>query len=79
MGWQDKMSNEDREYLVSIGIINDKSPKPSGYKLVWRFGGRDELLSPQKMPYNYCVTIRKKKEKEPQYRAGRFIILPIFK
>jgi len=78
MSWQDKMSQKDRDYLISTGIININSPKPIGYKLVWRFGGKDELLTPQKVPYNYCATIRKRKEKESQYRAGRFIILPIY-
>ena len=78
MSWQDKMSTEDREYLISIGIININSPKPTGYKLVWRFGGKDELITPNPKPYSHCVTARKKKEIEPQYRAGRFIILPIY-
>jgi len=79
MSWQDKMSKEDRDHLVSIGIINDSSPKPIGFKLVWRFGGRDEILTPFVKPYSHCVTIKKKKEKESQYRAGKFIILPIYK
>lgn len=77
MSWRDKMSSKDIDYFKSRGLIKDII-KPHGYNLVWRFGGKDEIITLKPSPYPHCVNSRKKKEKQMQYKSGKFLILPVY-
>lgn len=44
-----QMTKEDKAYLISRGFIketqeHETKQKPVAWSLVWRFGGRDEII-----------------------------------
>jgi len=74
------MTQEDKAYLKSRGFIKETETKqkPVAWSLVWRFGGKDEVIK-DRGSYALCKGIEKRKSKLPQYKAGKFIITPLFK
>lgn len=79
MSWREKM---DPETLARLnGQKPDEGgkadPKPTAWKLVWKFGGKDEVIK-ERGTYKRCAQIRKGKQDQPQYKSGTFKILPLF-
>jgi len=77
------MTQENKAYLKSRGFIKDDKEteikqKPVAWSLVWRFGGQDQILK-DRGSYALCKGIENRKSKLPQYKAGTFIITPLFK
>ena len=77
------MTQEDKAYLKSRGFIKDTKEtetkeKPVAWSLVWRFGGKDNIIK-DRGSYALCKGIENKKKKLPQYKAGKFVITPLFK
>ena len=74
-----RMTPEDRQRAIDRGLIAGKKSKSvegkkkSSWKLVWIYCGKEEVIVSNK-PYGYCVGVRKKKEKEIQYKRGEFKI-----
>jgi len=74
------MTKEDKDYLKSRGFIKEAETKqkPIAWSLVWRFGGKDEIIK-SRGSYAMCKGTENKKKALPQYKAGKFIITPLFK
>ena len=77
------MTQEHKAYLKSRGFIKDTKEtetkeKPVAWSLVWRFGGKDNIIK-DRGSYALCKGIKNKKKKLPQYKAGKFVITPLFK
>lgn len=73
------MSPEDRQRAIERGLIQAPKSKSFGGKkksswtLVWKLGNMEQTIVSNK-PYGYCVAVRKRKEKEIQYKRGEFKI-----
>ncbi len=77
------MTKEDKAYLQSRGFIKETKEaqtkqKPVAWSLVWRFGGRDQIIK-ARGSYALCKGIENRKSKLQQYKAGKFVITPLFK
>lgn len=74
------MTKEDKAYLKSRGFIKETETKQKAiaWALVWRFGGMDEIIK-SRGTYAMCKGIENRKSKLPQYKAGKFVIRPLFK